>query len=153
MVKYVGAISGVVNTTDLLDGTISVDDATTALATKSQVFDIENLAANGDIAERTLWVSPAGITITSVSVLNQENTAAGINDANTLVYTIRNGLGGSTIVAETFDTTTTWPIANVEQSLGTLANTTVAAGTVITMQITQGANADAPAHWLVVEYE
>lgn len=153
MAKYIGSHPGTINTTDVLDGTLSVDDATTALATKSQVFNIENLGGGADIAERTLWVSPAGITITSISVLNQEGTAAGIDAGNTLVYTIRNGLAGSTIVTETFDNVTTWPNANVEQSLGTLGNTTVAAGTVITYQITQGATANAPAHYLIVEYE
>ena len=69
------------------------------------------------------------------------------------MHLINNGAGGSAIVTKTYNNTTTWPNANTEDDLGTLANADVSANGILTYTVTNGATADLPAYTLVIEYE
>ena len=98
---------------------------------KTVVHSVEDLAAGADIAARSIHSFNKEGWIVDARVVNQATAASGIDDSNTCVITV--AIDAGTVVAETFDSTTTFPAANASQNLGTLANTHAAAGDVRTL--------------------
>lgn len=155
MVKYAGAISGVVNTTDILDGTVSVDDLTTGAARKVLLIPIADLGAGADLAEFAVAKFDVAVTVLAAGVLGGSGSPAGIDDANTSVHTLKNGAGGSTIVTKTYNTGTAFAAANTEDDFGAVANASIPANGIITYTVLNagGEAADLQAYTLVIEYE
>lgn len=123
-------------------------------AAKTQVlsYQVEDLAADGDISARALFVAPAGVdvTITKASIISQ-GTPAGIDDANTCVVELLNG--ADSIVAKTYNTATAFPADGVQGDLGALAAfKALAAGSVLKLSVTNGAAANPPRFMVQIEY-
>lgn len=129
--------------------------ASTSLKKKVLITAVENLAADADIGNgtaagaRTVINAPTALTLTAVRLYGRA-AAAGIDDSNTSVLKIYNGV--STVVTYTMNSTTAWPAAFTPTSLGALANASVTSGAAIAFDITNGTNADPPAFDLYFEY-
>lgn len=117
---------------------------------KTATHTVENLAAGADIAARAVHAFEKDGWIVAARVVNQATAAAGIDDSNTCVITLATGAG--TVVAETFDSTTTFPAANTAQDLGSVSNVHVAAGSVLTLAVTNGTTADPGPFVVEVDY-
>ena len=108
------------------------------------------IAADADIAARAIHAFEADGWIVSARVVNQATAAAGIDDSNTCVLTL--AIDAGTVVAETFDLTTTFPAANTEQDLGAITNAHAANGDVLTLAVTNGTTADPGPFLVEVDY-
>ncbi len=117
---------------------------------KTIVHAVDNLAAGADIAARAVHSFNHDAWIFSARVVNQATAASGIDNSNTCVVALV--VGGSSLVSETFDSTTTFPAANTAQNLGTLSNNNAAAGDVLTLAITNGTTADPGPFLIEVDY-
>lgn len=141
---------------DLLDGQ-SAAAFQVAAATPIQWFkESADSLATTVTAERVVFVAPAGITITDVFV--QPATALTANNTNYATITVarRNAGGGgkSTVATATTQVTGTgnWT-AFTAVSLGSLTNTTLTDGQMITVEITKtGLGVAVPIMVLQVEY-
>lgn len=116
-------------------------------------YQVEDLAAGADIADRVIFVAPAGIDVTlvSASIVAQGN-AAGVDDSNTCVVKLSDG--ANTIVEATYDADPGFPAAATATSLGTLSADykALAAGEKLYLSVTNGATANPPAFMLQVVY-
>jgi hypothetical protein len=119
-----------------------------------QYFQVEDLSAGGDIADRVLLECPTGyaITLTSAKIISQ-GTAAGIDDSNTCVVLLENGTSNA-IVSKTYDADPAFPAAGVVESLGTLSATykALAAGDLLTLSVTNGTAANTPLFAIQISY-
>jgi len=115
-------------------------------------YQIEDLSADADIADRPLLVIPTGyaLTLTDIKVLSQ-GAPAGIDDSNTCVVVVKNG--SSAIVTKTYNTGTAFPASGTAASLGALSATykILAAGEIVKFSITNGTNANPPAFMVQLE--
>jgi len=140
---------------------LGADAGTSVTATAAQLnaskvkflsFQLEDLTADADIADRPLFVVPTGyvLTLTDVKVISQGSPAA-IDDANTCVVVAKNG--ANAIVTKTYNTATAFPAAGAAESLGALDAThkVLAAGAVVKLSVTNGTSADPPAFILQLE--
>jgi len=118
--------------------------------TKTISYPIEDLAANADIAARAIHSFVQDAWVVEARVVNQASASAGIDDSNTCVVALV--LGGSALVTETFDSTTTFPAANTAQNLGALTNTRALAGEVLTLAVTNGTAANPGPFLIEVDY-
>jgi hypothetical protein len=123
----------------------------TGVASQFIVYQVEDLAADGDISARPLFVCPEGFkfTISSINIIAQ-GSASGIDDSNTCVIAALNGT--DSIVSKTYDTDPAFPADGVADSLGALSGTykILAAGDILKFSITNGSTADTPAMILQV---
>ena len=110
-----------------------------ASSTRSMTAEIENLAANADIGTRAFFRVPFACTVTGAHLVNKETASTGVDGTNTLVALLANATGAATIATLTQTTNLS---ANTATSLGTLTNTAIAAGDLLTIAITNGTNAD-----------
>lgn len=117
---------------------------------KTATHAVEDLAAGADIAARAVHTFEKDGWIVSARVVNQATAAAGIDNSNTCVMTLATGAG--TVVAETFDATTTFPAANAAQDLGSVSNVHVGAGNVLTLAVTNGTTADPGPFVVEIDY-
>lgn len=106
-------------------------------------FQIEDLAAGGDIVARSLFSVPAGLqaTLISAAILPLGNSA-GVDNANTSVIELTDGT--NSIVSKTYNTGTQPPAAGVLGDLGALDGThkVLAAAENLVLNVTNGATAD-----------
>jgi len=118
----------------------------TGVASQFIVYQVEDLAANGDISARPLFVCPAGFTFTlsSINIIAQ-GSAAGIDDTNTCVVAALNGT--NTIVTKTYNASVAFPTDGTAGNLGTLHATykVLEAGDILKFSITNGSTANPPA--------
>lgn len=117
---------------------------------KTITHAVEDLAANADIAARAIHAFTAAAWVVSARVVNQADAAAGIDASNTCTVTIKNG--ASTVVVEVFDDVTTFPAANAQQTLGTVANQRAAKGDELTLTVLNGTNADPGPFLVEIDY-
>ena len=143
--SYLGRVQDVVTAHKVV---LRIDSMDTAVKTITHA--VENLAAGGDIAARAIHSFDQEAWIVGARVVNQATAAAGIDNSNTCVIVLATGAG--TVVSETFDSTTTFPAANADQDLGTLANEHATAGQVLTLAVTNGATADPGPFLIEVDY-
>ncbi len=143
--SYLGIVQDFVATNEII---LRIDPAGALIKTATHA--VENLSAGADIAARAVHAFEKHGWIVSARVVNQATAAAGIDDSNTCVITLATGAG--TVVTETFDSTTTFPAANTEQDLGSVANVHVSAGDVLTLAVTNGTNADPGPFLVEVDY-
>lgn len=140
--------------------TAKIKDANVTLAklaptAKTQIisYQVEDLAAGVDIANRVIFEAPAGIdaTLVSAKIIPQGN-AAGIDDSNTCVIKLSDGT--NTIVEATYDTDPAFPAAGAATSLGTLDTdyTGLAQGEKLYLSVTNGTTSNPPAFMLQVVY-
>ncbi len=126
-----------------------------ATARKSVLsYQIEDLSAGADIANRVIFQAPSGIDVTLVSAaIIPQGSAAGVDDSNTCVIALADGSGNS-IVSKTYNTGTAIPAAGVLGDLGVLDATykALAAGEKLALSITNGTTANPPALMLQVVY-
>lgn len=107
-------------------------------------YEVEDLEANADIANRPIFYCPAGykLTISDILLLSQ-GTVAGVDAGNTAVIALSNG--ANAIASKTFNNTVTFPAIATVTNLGTLSTyKAIAAGEVIKLSITCGTSADLP---------
>ena len=116
-------------------------------------YQVEDLDADADIADRAIFEVPTGVvaTITKANIISQ-GTPAGIDDSNTCVITLKNG--ANTLVTKTYNTGTAFPANNTSASLGSIDgdHEDIAAGGKLLINVTNGSTADPPAFMLQVEY-
>ena len=111
-------------------------------------YQVEDLAANADITDRPILSRAYDYTFSKASIL-LEGASAGIDDADTCVITLANG-ADQTIVTKTYNTATQ-PTASDYNDLGALSITSIVAGDIITLTVTQGTTADMPAFSVILE--
>lgn len=117
---------------------------------KTLTHTVEDLAAGADIAARAIHSFDTDGWIISARVINQATAAAGIDNSNTCVITLATGAG--TVVTKTYNASVVFPAGNVEQDLGAISNHHAAAGTVLTLAVTNGATANPGPFLISVDY-
>ena len=131
------------------DGTNSALIATTS--PRVQYFQIEDLAAGVDIADRVLLECPTGyaITLTSAMIFSQ-GTGTGIDGSNTSAIVLKNG--SNAIVTKTYTSAFTADGSSV--TFGTLSGTykVLAAGEKLKFSVTNGTTADTPLFGVQITY-
>lgn len=131
-------------------GEIILRLAVGAKAVKTICHAVEDLAAGADIAARAVASFEGDAWIVSARVVNQASAAAGINDSNTCVVALATGAG--TVASKTYNTSVTFPNANTDDDLGAITNAHAAAGSVLTLAVTNGATANPGPFVVCVDY-
>lgn len=135
------------------DGIWPLAKLATTAKTKVLTYQVEDLGAGADIADRVIFAAPSGldVTLVSASIIPQGN-AAGVDDSNTSVIKLSDGT--NTIVEATYDADPGFPAAAAVTSLGTLDVTykVLSAGEKLYLSVTNGATANPPAFMLQVVY-
>jgi hypothetical protein len=111
---------------------------------------VEDLAAGADIAARSIHSFDALAWVVAGRVLNQITAAVGINDANTCVVAVSTAAG--TVASKTFDTANPFPAVNAAAGMGNVTNARVAAGSVMTLTVTNGATANPGTFFVEIDY-
>jgi hypothetical protein len=139
-------LDGTVNTSQIIaDANLAMDTYTVTPQLWEREIIVEDVAADGDIAARVLYVVPTGysLTLSSASII-PSGASAGIDASNTSVWTLLNG--ANTIVTKTFDDDPAFPADATATTLGTLDGThkTLAADALLKLTVTNGTNANTP---------
>jgi hypothetical protein len=142
--SYVGTVIGILDTDQAI---IRIDPLRRLVKTLS--YAAEDLSAGADIAARAIHSFAAQATVVAARIVSQ-GTAAGIDAANTCVVAL--AIGGQALASKTYNDATPFPAANASNSLGALTNNFAAAGAILTLAVTQGTNANAPAFVVEVDY-
>lgn len=133
--------------------TASKEDLNTLTGVAAQFicYQVEDLAADGDIAARSLFVCPTGFkfTLSSVAIISQ-GSAAGIADGHTCAIAVLNGT--DSIVSKTYKTDPAFPADGTADDLGALNDThkVLDADDVLKFSVTNGTNANPPAFILQI---
>jgi len=145
---YVGVVADLVD-----DGLIALRLDTARKRVKRARVDLPNLATGGDVVETALTKIVEQVWITGARILNGASAAIGIDDDNTLALVIRINEGGSPFITETFDSSNAFPGANEAHEL-TVGDpkANVAAGTILTYQVTTGAAVNPGSFAIEVDY-
>jgi len=143
--SYVGVVEDFVSAGEVI---VRLDTAGSRVKTITHA--VEDLAAGADISARAIHGFTSSAWIAGARVVNQATAAAGIDDSNTCVVTLK--IGALTVVTETFDSTTTFPGVNEQQSLGAASNTHAAKDDEITLEVTNGTNANPGPFIIEVDY-
>lgn len=112
-------------------------------------FLLANLAAGADLAATVIFAPGRAIIIHDV-IITPDGSSVGVDGSNTSVWTVDDG--SATIVAETYDGTTTFPADNVQTSLGTMSNQVILLGGRVELTVTNGATADLPPVVVTIVY-
>lgn len=139
--SYVGVVQDVPATGEII---LRIDPLRHMV--KTIVHAVEDLAAGADFTARAIHAFDVEGWLTAARVVNQSTAPAGINDANPCVVALATGAGA--VVTYTFNTTVVFPAANAMTDLGSLSNTRVTPGTVLTLAVTNGTTAN-PGSFLV----
>jgi len=110
---------------------------------------LADLGAGIDLAATVIFAPGRAIVIHDIRITG-DGSPAGVDDANTSVWTVTDGT--STIVAETYDTTTVFPADSVQTSLGTVANQVILAGGRVELTVLNGTAANLPPVVVTIEY-
>lgn len=140
--------------------TLKIKDANVTLAklaatAKTHIlsYQVENLAANADIADRPIFEVPTGMTATLTSaVIISQGTAAGIDGSNKCTIKLTDATNA--IVEYDINSNQSFPADGTSASLGTLDIThkVLAAGEKLELSVTNGTTADPPAFMLQITY-
>lgn len=117
---------------------------------KTVTHSVEDLAAGADIAARAIHHFNSPAWLVAARVVNQGTAAAGIDNANTCVVAIATDAGS--VISTTFNATTTFPTANTRLDMGTLNNTPVRAGFIMTLAVTNGTTANPGSFLVEIDY-
>jgi hypothetical protein len=116
-------------------------------------YQVEDLAAGVDIADRVIFAAPTGLDVTLVkATIIPQGDDAGIDSGNKCVIKLSDGT--NTIVEKEYDDDPAFPDAAVEADLGALQATykVLSAGEKLYLSVTNGAAANPPAFMLQVVY-
>jgi len=119
-------------------------------AVKTVTHVVEDLAANGDIAARAIHSFNKEAWIVAARVVNQADSASGIDDSNTCVVAVAATAGA--VATVTYNSTNAFPAANNADDMGAITNPHAAAGAVMTLTVTNGTNADPGPFLVEVDY-
>lgn len=117
------------------------------------IYNIEDLAADGDIAARAIFAGGAfGGDIQKIGIVAQ-GSAVGVDNSNTVTVTIADA-GGNVIVTKVYSASPAFPANNVYDDLGVLNAThkLLTANEVVTLAITQNGTANIPPIQVVISY-
>jgi hypothetical protein len=110
------------------------------------MVDIPDLAADGDIASKALFVVPTGKSAKVLSAhIISGGSAAGVDNANISTFVLKQGT--DEICSKIFNTDTTFPEAGAMVAFGAINadHDDLAADAVLILSITSGTTADLPA--------
>ena len=116
---------------------------------RTEIIDVEDLAAGADITTRPIFVNPKSVTLNSIGILTK-GAPAGVDDGNTVIIALKDDAANA-IVSKTYDADPQ-PPTNDYEDLGSLANESLNAGEHLTLSVTQGAAANMPAFSIIIEY-
>lgn len=119
-------------------------------AVKTVRYDVADLGAGADLAQTGIHEFKAESWIVNARIVNGATAAAGIDNSNTCVVTVRNA--GSVVATKTFNAATLFPTANSAASLGTPSVPRVDADDILTVQVTNGVTADPGPFAFEVDY-
>ena len=130
-------------------GTVLLNQANTLTGSAVITYQVEDLDAGADIADRPIFVVPTSkaFTVADVHIISQGD-AAGIDATNTCVVALENGV--DVIVSKTYNNVVTFPAAGAADDLGTITNPVMVAGDILTLSVTNGTTANPPAFILQV---
>lgn len=112
-------------------------------------YRTSNQAADGDIANTVFFAPDRLISVQDVEVF-PDGSAAGVDDANTLVLSVNDGTNN--LVSKTYNTTVTFPATKTRASLGTVGFGTVPSTGFLALKTVAGTNAVTPNLVWTVEY-
>jgi hypothetical protein len=116
-------------------------------------YQVEDLAANADIADRVIFEVPEGLAIKVLTAkIIPHGSAVGIDDSSTCVIKLSDGT--NTLVEKTYDLDPAFPAASEAASLGAIDtdHDDLAAGGKLYLSVTNGTTANPPAFMLIVTY-
>ena len=143
--SYLGVVEDLISAGEIM---LRIDP--THSQVKTITHAVENLAAGADIAARAVHRFDRDAWVVGARIVNQATASAGIDDSNTCVVTLATGAG--TVATDTFDSTTTFPTTNTSADLGAISNAHAAAGSVLTLAVTNGAAADPGGFLVEIDY-
>ncbi len=143
--SYVGVVQDVIATNEII---LRIDALRGRIKTVTHA--VEDLAANADIAARSIHAFESEGWIVAARVVNQATAAVGIDNSNTCVVALTKA--GQTVVTKTFDSTSVFPAANTRQDLGAVSNMHALAGEVLTLAVTNGTTANPGPFLVEVDY-
>ena len=152
-VTAVKLASDAVETAKILNANVTPAKLSTAAGARVLTYQVEDLAAGGDITARPIFVAPSGVDVTIVSAsIIPQGAPAGIDDSNTCVIALSDGTNA--IASATFDTDPAFPAVGVTTSLGALDATykVLGAGEKLYVAVTNGTTANPPAFMLEIVY-
>ena len=104
--------------------------------------DTDDAMAATLTAEVPIFEAATGqtITLTAIKWTSSATITADNTDNITITIRRRDGAGGAavTVVAYTMNVASGAPVLNIPKSLGTLANTTLTVGNILTLEVTKG---------------
>lgn len=113
-------------------------------------YDVGDFAAGADLAQTGIHQFKEESWIVNTRIVNGATAAAGIDNSNTCIVTVRSG--GSIIASKIFDATTLFPAINSAASLGTPSSPQVDADDILTVQVSNGVTADPGPFAIEVDY-
>lgn len=143
--SYLGVVEDVPASGEII---LRIDPGRTLIKTVTHV--VEDLAAGVDIATRAIHVFQAEAWVTAARVVNQASAASGIDNSNPCVVVVATGAG--TVATTTFSAATPFPAPNTSFNLGTITNPNAAAGSVLTLSVTNGTTANTGPFLVEVDY-
>ena len=132
----------------MVDFAQTIAPSNVGLRSLAPTYTQPDLAAGADLAETAIAIVPQDMKIQRIRIVPR-GVSAGVDSGNTSVWTVRAGVAGTTIGVLT---RTTDFAANTAYELTlTAAAQPVAAGTILTLQVTNGATADTDVTMVFVE--
>lgn len=116
-------------------------------------YQVEDLAADADIANRVIFEVPEGLAIKVLTAkIIPQGDDVGIDVSNTCVIKLSNGT--NTLVEATYNGNPAFPDASEAASLGAISTDydDLAAGGKLYLSVTNGTEASPPAFMLIVTY-
>lgn len=142
-----------VTTVKITDANVTLPKLATTAKTQVLCYQVEDLAAGADIANRVIFFAPTGIDVTVISAsIIAQGSAAGIDDSNKCTIALTDGT--NTIVTAEYDANPAFPSAATVTSLGTpdVTYKVLAAGEKLYLSVTNGTTANPPAFMLEIVY-
>lgn len=118
-------------------------------AKQRHTYTLADGAAGADLAAAVIFAPSEAVLVTDVLIM-PDGSSAGVDDANTSVWTVANG--ATTMVTKTYNTATQPPADSVQASLGAVTANVVQGGGRVELTVTNGATANLPAVIVTVEY-
>ena len=142
-----------VETAKILNSNVTIPKLSNGARDRVLTYQVEDLDAGDDIANRSIFFVPAehDILLLSAKILSQ-GTPAGIDAGNKCVIKIDDGT--NEIVEKEYDDGTAFPADGNIGDLGALDGdyTSLAAGEKIRLSVTNGATANPPGFMLQISY-
>jgi hypothetical protein len=142
-----------VETAKIKDANVTPAKLSAAAGARIFSYQVEDLAAGGDITGRCIFAAPAGIDVTVEKVyIIPQGTAAGIDDGNTCLVNLADGT--NTLVAATYKTDPAFPADAAVTELGEVhaVHGILSAGEKLYLTVANGTTANPPAFMLEVVY-